>query len=74
MLATAPSFAAALTAEPSPDLPATITQACAAIAAIRSGLVKREITGFGGQREAITVRSVPKAILESLGSYRIAVV
>lgn len=70
-------FAPASTAPestPSPSIPATITQACAAIAAIRSGLVKREITGFGGQREAITVRSVPKAILESLGKYCIAVV
>ena len=62
------------TSTPSPNLPATIVQACAAIAAIRSGLVKREVTGLSGQREAITVRSVPKAILESLGTYCIAVV
>lgn len=59
---------------PSPDLPAVVSQACAAIAAIRSGQVRREITGPGGTREAITVRSVPKSVLDPLGTYKIAVV
>lgn len=62
------------TSTPSPDIPASISQACAAIAAIRSGNVRREITGPGGTREAITVRNVPQSILDSLKPYRICVV
>lgn len=59
---------------PAPTIPATITQACAVIAAIRSGQVRREINVPGGGREAVTVRAVPKPVMESLGTYRIAVV
>lgn len=62
------------TETPSPDVPATIQQACAAIAAIRSGQVRREIVVAGGGRESVTVRSIPKAVLESIAAYRIAVV
>jgi hypothetical protein len=59
---------------PSPEIPATIVQACAAIAAIRSGQVRKEINIPGGGREAVTVRAVPKPVMDSLGKFRISVV
>lgn len=60
------------TAVPSPDIPADISQACAVIAAVRSGKLKREISlpGGGGAREAVTVRNVPKDTMATLARYR----
>lgn len=63
------------TAVPSPDIPADITQACAVIAAVRSGKLKREITvAGGGARETITVRSIPKDTMATLSRYRRGIV
>lgn len=60
--------------KPSPSLPATIRQACATIAAINSGLVRRDFTNLGGDRESVTVRTFPKETYAALNRYKVAVV
>lgn len=59
---------------PSPDLPKAVVQAAAVAAAVFSGLLKREFTNLGGERQSVTMREVPKGVLAALGPYRRALV
>lgn len=57
-------------AVPSPEIPAEISQACAVVAAIRSGKMRKEIVDFGGQRQSVTLRNIPKDTMESINRFR----
>jgi hypothetical protein len=65
-------YALADTATPSPEIPQEIATACAVIAAVRSGKARKEIIDFSGQRQALTLKTIPKDVMEMLGRFRIA--
>jgi hypothetical protein len=59
---------------PSPDLPAEIVYACTVLAAVRSGLSRKQIVDQGGTVQSMTAKNVPKEIMDSLQRFRMRVI
>jgi len=61
-------------AVPCTDLPQEVGTVCRVLAAIRSGLVKREFVAADGSRQVATVRNLPPDLTGSLNRYRMQVI
>jgi hypothetical protein len=58
------------TTSPSPDIPPPIVKATALVAAIMCGKVVRESVSYGGDKQTIVLRSIPKGVLADLAQFR----
>lgn len=59
---------------PPPGMPQEISTVCAVLAAVSSGLWRKEFTDLSGQRQSTTQRSAPKDVMQMLDRYRLPVV
>lgn len=57
--------------QPAIGIPQSIRTACAVLAGIRSGKLKKEIVDLNGQRNSVTTRTIPKDVADMLARYRI---
>lgn len=55
---------------PSPDIPSPIVKVTALVAAIMCGKVVRESVSYGGDKQTIVLRAIPKGALQELLPFR----
>jgi hypothetical protein len=58
---------------PSPSIPAEIRHACACLAGVRSGRHKKEIVDRSGDRQTVTLRSLPRDVEAMLMRFQVPI-